>query len=113
VVSAAGLADFDDGLGESDPYVEVECNGRRARTSVVDGELDPVWGDRFALPCGAGAPLDVTVWDSDAMSDERIAVTTTTIPNVAVEQTLEWTVPLGAEATSHVVLRAQGAALAP
>lgn len=75
VVSGKGLPDTDSGPGVTDPYVIVEYAGQRWETSVIDGSLDPVWGDSFILDVVPGGILTLTLMDEDAFtSDHKIGV---------------------------------------
>jgi hypothetical protein len=109
VVSARALPDLDPGPGDSDPYVEVRIDGQRHRTTVIEGSLDPVWGDSFVLDIGAAPVLELMVRDEDGLSsDETIAVVSRVLDPIAVGHTLELELPLRDGAAGYVTLRLTG-----
>ena len=111
VVSARGLPDLDPGPGDSDPYVEVRIDGQRHRTTVIEGSLDPVWGDSFVLDIGSAPVLELLVRDEDGLSsDETIAVVSRVLEPLAVGHTLELEIPLRDGAAGYVTIRLTGLA---
>ncbi len=90
VVRGEGLPDTDAGPGETDPYVVLDYEGERFKTSVADGTLEPVWGDSFVLDVRPGAALGVTLMDRDAWSsDEKLGVVNDPLPPVHVGERVE------------------------
>lgn len=88
VVSAEGLPDKDDGPGETDAYVVLEYEGVEQRTSVVEGELNPKWGDSFVFAVVPGGTLQVSMMDEDGLgSDELIGVVSQPLPGVLEGET--------------------------
>lgn len=79
-----GIPDLDPGPGESDPYVVLEYEGERHRTSTAEGKADPVWGDTFILDLRPGSTLTVRLYDEDALtSDELLGTLAVELPAVA------------------------------
>jgi len=94
VESAAGLPDTDGGPGETDPYVIVDYDGQRFETGVVEGSLDPVWGDSFILDLRPGGVLTLSLMDEDAMaSDDKLGVVSLPLDPLAVGETRPLEVP--------------------
>ena len=88
VERATELPDLDSGPGETDPYVALDYEGQRHRTSVVEGELNPVWGDTFIFDVRPGGVLSVRLMDEDSMSsDEQIGTQSQVLPDLAVGET--------------------------
>lgn len=88
VERAAGLPDLDTGPGETDPYVELDYEGQRHRTSVVEGSLAPTWGDTFIFDTRPGGVLVVKLVDEDSLSsDEQIGTVSQVMPELAVGET--------------------------
>lgn len=85
VERATGLPDLDSGPGETDPYVMLDYEGQRFRTSVVEGDLDPVWGDTFILDVRPGGVLTVKLMDEDSLSsDEQIGTQSQVLPDLQI-----------------------------
>jgi len=85
VERATGLPDLDSGPGETDPYVALDYEGQRFKTSVVEGELEPVWGDTFIMDVRPGGVLIVKLMDEDSLSsDEQIGTQSQVLPDLAV-----------------------------
>jgi hypothetical protein len=85
VESGKGLPDLDSGPGETDPYVILEYEGQRHRTSVVEGDLEPIWGDTFIFDVTPGGVLVVKLMDEDALSsDELIGTISMPLPAIRV-----------------------------
>ena len=88
VERASGLPDLDSGPGETDPYVALDYEGQRFRSSVVEGELDPVWGDTFIFDVRTGGVLVVKLMDEDSLSsDEQVGTQSQVLPDLQVGQT--------------------------
>ncbi len=88
VERATELPDLDTGPGETDPYVALDYEGQRHRTSVVEGELNPTWGDTFIIDVRPGGVLTVRLMDEDSMSsDEQIGTQSQVLPDLAVGET--------------------------
>jgi len=88
VERATGLPDLDSGPGETDPYVALDYEGQRYRTSVVEGALDPVWGDTFILDVRPGGVLVVKLMDEDSLSsDEQIGTQSQVLPDLRIGET--------------------------
>lgn len=88
VERATELPDLDTGPGETDPYVALDYEGQRHRTSVVEGELNPTWGDTFIIDVRPGGVLSVRLMDEDSMaSDEQIGTQSQVLPELAVGET--------------------------
>lgn len=89
VERAIGLQDHD-GPGVTDPYVMLEVEGNRARTSVVEGSLTPVWGDSFAFDIRADSILQLRLMDEDSLSsDELIGTVVVALPSLHVGESVE------------------------
>jgi hypothetical protein len=85
---AEGLPDLDEGPGETDPYVILEYEGQRHRSSVIEGSLAPVWGDTFILDVLPGGILTVKLMDEDSLSsDEQLGVVSKPLPSLKVGET--------------------------
>ena len=88
VERGVALPDLDSGPGETDPYVIIEYEGGRHRTSVVEGDLDPVWGDTFILDVRPGGVLVVKLMDEDSLSsDEQLGTLSQVLPDLMVGET--------------------------
>lgn len=88
VERGVGLPDLDSGPGETDPYVIVEYEGQRHRTSVIEGNLEPVWGDTFILDTRPGGVLVVRLMDEDSLSsDEQLGTLSEVLPELMVGET--------------------------
>lgn len=88
VERGTGLPDLDSGPGETDPYVIVEYEGQRHRTSVIEGNLEPVWGDTFILDTRPGGVLVVRLMDEDSLaSDEQLGTLSEVLPELMVGET--------------------------
>ncbi len=88
VERASGLPDLDSGPGETDPYVALDYEGQRFRSSVVEGEIDPVWGDTFIFDVRTGGVLVVKLMDEDSLSsDEQVGTQSQVLPDLQVGQT--------------------------
>jgi hypothetical protein len=85
VVDGKDLPDLDDGPGVTDAYVILEYDGARQKTSVNASQA-PKWGDSFVFEIRRGATLSVTVMDEDPLSDEKIGVTTVSLPKIRVAE---------------------------
>jgi hypothetical protein len=89
VERATGLQDHD-GPGVTDAYVMLEVEGNRARTSVVEGSLTPVWGDSFAFDVRAESVLQLRLMDEDSLaSDELIGTVVVPLPLLHVGESVE------------------------
>ncbi len=89
VEGATGLQDHD-GPGVTDPYVMLEVEGNRARTSVVEGSLTPVWGDSFAFDVRADSILQLRLMDEDSLSsDELIGTVVVPLPLLHVGESVQ------------------------
>jgi hypothetical protein len=109
VVSGTGLFDMDDGPGETDAYVELEYEGWRERTSVADGTLEPVWGDRFVIDVRRGGVLRVTLMDRDSLtSDEKMGVQSLVLQPIAPGATRELAVKFRGGDFGEITLRVTG-----
>jgi len=91
VVSGSKLYDADDGPGVIDPYVVIDHDGEKYKTSVVHGSQDPTWGDTFVMTVRKGDIISVTLMDRDGMlsSDEKLGVQAVTLPSLRVGETQE------------------------
>lgn len=88
VERATGLPDLDSGPGETDPYVALDYEGQRFKTSVVEGELEPIWGDTFIMDVRPGGVLIVRLMDEDSLSsDEQVGTQSQVLPDLAVGET--------------------------
>jgi len=74
VESGTGIPDMDFGPGVTDPYVIVEYDGRRWQTSIVEGSLEPVWGDTFVIDVRPGGVLTLTLMDDDFIGSDMLGV---------------------------------------
>lgn len=107
VESASGLPDMDAGPGVTDPYVILEYEGQRQRTSVIEGSLEPIWGDTFIFDVSPGGVLVVKLMDEDALSsDELIGTVSVPLPAVLVGEStpLELTFRKGEGGTLRMTL---------
>lgn len=107
VVDGAGLPDLDDGPGVTDAYVVIEYDGERHQTSVSSG-LDPTWGDSFAFDVQPGATLRVSLMDQDTLSDEKVGVTTLSVPTIRSGEQKMLDVPFGGGDNGKVRLKLLG-----
>lgn len=88
VESAVGLPDLDSGPGETDPYVILEVEGTRHKTSVVEGHLEPIWGDTFIFDVAPGVVLNIKLMDEDSLSsDELVGANSLELPTLMVGET--------------------------
>jgi len=88
VERGTGLPDLDSGPGVTDPYVIIDYEGQRHRTSVIEGSLEPVWGDTFILDTRPGGVLVVKLMDEDSLSsDEQLGTLSEVLPELMVGQT--------------------------
>lgn len=88
IESATGLPDTDSGPGVTDPYVVVEYDGQRFETGVVEGSLEPVWGDSFVFDARPGGILTVSMMDEDALaSDDKLGIISRTLDPLHVGET--------------------------
>jgi hypothetical protein len=109
VVSGRDLPDTDPGPGDTDPYVVLSLDGQRHRTTVIEGSLDPVWGDSFVLDVGPSPVLEVSLKDEDSLSsDETLGVVSQVLEPIAVGRTLELEIPFRGGAGGYVTLRLTG-----
>ena len=83
VESGKDLPDLDSGPGETDPYVILEYEGQRHRTSVVEGDLEPIWGDTFIFDTTPAGVLVIKLMDEDALSSDEL-VGTISLPLPAI-----------------------------
>lgn len=84
VIGATGLPDLDDGPGVTDPYVKLEYEGQRLKTSIAEGNLEPTWGDSFLIDIKPGAIMQTHLMDHDSLgSDETLGVLSIELPKVA------------------------------
>lgn len=107
VERAHGLPDLDVGPGETDPYVIVDYEGQRHRSSVVEGSLEPVWGDTFVIDVRPGGVLMVKLMDEDSLSsDEQIGTVSQVLPDLRVGEstTLTFTFRNGEGGTLELTL---------
>ncbi|MFT7579650.1 MAG: hypothetical protein ACI9MR_001316 [Myxococcota bacterium] len=94
VESASGLPDEDDGPGVTDPYVIVEYEGQHFRTSVIEGEQEPTWGDSFVLQVIPGGVLQLSLMDEDALgSDHTMGVVSQALADIGEGETVKLSVP--------------------
>ena len=70
--------------GDTDPYVIVEYEGARHKTSQVQGSSEPTWGDSFVLDVREGGMLSLTLMDAEVTSDQKIGVAAAPLPPVTV-----------------------------
>lgn len=88
VESATGLPDLDAGPGETDPYVILEVEGTRHKTSVVEGNLEPIWGDTFIFDVAPGVVLNIKLMDEDSLSsDELVGANSLELPSLMIGET--------------------------
>lgn len=88
VESGTGLPDLDAGPGETDPYVILEVEGQRHKTSVVEGNLEPIWGDTFIFDVAPGVVLNIKLMDEDSLSsDELVGANSLELPSLMVGET--------------------------
>lgn len=96
VESGTALPDLDAGPGESDPYVILEIEGQRQRSSVVEGNLEPIWGDTFVFDIGPSGVLVVTLMDEDSLSsDEAFGTMSQPLPTLMVGESTTMDIPFG------------------
>lgn len=88
VESGTGLPDLDAGPGETDPYVILEVEGTRHKTSVVEGNLEPIWGDTFIFDVAPGVVLNIKLMDEDSLSsDELVGANSLELPSLMIGET--------------------------
>eukprot|EP01012_Entosiphon_sulcatum_P064141 TRINITY_DN92919_c0_g1_i1.p2 TRINITY_DN92919_c0_g1~~TRINITY_DN92919_c0_g1_i1.p2 ORF type:complete len:135 (-),score=38.27 TRINITY_DN92919_c0_g1_i1:57-437(-) len=66
----------EDKIGKSDPYIELEVDGQKQKTSVKQDDLSPTWNEEFTF-ANIHHPdhkkLELTVYDQDDMRrDEKL-----------------------------------------
>ncbi|XP_066944947.1 myoferlin-like isoform X4 [Macrobrachium rosenbergii] len=71
VVSASSLQNLET-LGKSDPYVTINFQGEKKKTTVKDGTLDPVWDETLKWELGIKAPRSDECIDIEVKDYERI-----------------------------------------
>jgi hypothetical protein len=88
VERGTGLPDLDVGPGTTDPYLVLEYEGQRYRTSVIEGDLEPVWGDTFIFDVRPGGVLVAKLMDEDSLaSDEQLGTLSETLPDLRIGET--------------------------
>jgi len=73
--------------GKSDPYCKIFYNGKKSKTKIMQGTIDPVWNHTVTLPKGVySTDFTVEVWDHDtfSLSDDFLGI-------VVVEPSLDLT----------------------
>ncbi|KAG7224977.1 hypothetical protein INR49_014894 [Caranx melampygus] len=55
-----------DGLGRPDPYVKVTIGEKTNRTSTIDDDSNPVWGETFKVRSASSNLLEIEVWEEDS-----------------------------------------------
>ena len=68
------------GAGDSDPYLKVVAydinrNSRTKKTSTDQGDEDPEWYETLDFGVGMWTRFEVSVWDADVGSDDRLSST--------------------------------------
>ncbi|XP_064115112.1 myoferlin-like [Macrobrachium nipponense] len=76
VVSASSLQNLET-LGKSDPYVTINFQGEKKKTTVKDGTLDPVWDETLRWELGTKPPrsdgcIDIEVKDYERIGRNRL-----------------------------------------
>gem|GEM_PF-1622703 len=109
VVSARDLPDLDSGPGVTDPYVLLQVDGQRHRTTTIEGSQSPVWGDSFILDVGPSPVLELTLKDEDTLSsDETLGVVSKVLDPIPVGTTVELEIPFREGAGGYVTIRLTG-----
>lgn len=58
-------------IGTSDPYVKLQHGKYKARSSVVNRNLNPVWNEKFVFQVkDLSLPLVIRVYDHDTFSSD-------------------------------------------
>lgn len=84
------LYDSDTGPGETDAYVVLDYEGHRFESSVVEGELNPVWGDSFVFDVRPGGVLTVSLLDEDTLaSDDKLGIVSQPIEPLSIGESQE------------------------
>lgn len=84
------LYDSDSGPGETDAYVVLDYEGHRFESSVVEGELNPVWGDSFVFDVRPGGVLTVSLLDEDTLaSDDKLGIVSQPIEALSIGESQE------------------------
>lgn len=111
IVSARDLPDLDPGPGVTDPYVLVQIDGQRQRTTVIEGSLNPVWGDSFIIEIGPSPVLELTLRDEDGLSsDETIGIVSRVLDPIVVGRSIEYEIPFRDGAGGYLTIRMTGLA---
>ena len=66
-------------FGESDPFVEVEFQGRKEKTEVIDNNLNPEWNARLKfdlgdVPLSPGDSIILRVMDHEKVGRNRLLI---------------------------------------
>jgi Ca2+-dependent lipid-binding protein len=68
----------------------LEVEGQRARTSVVEGSLAPVWGDSFAFDIRPDSVLQLRLMDEDSLaSDALVGTVVVPLPPLHVGESVQ------------------------
>lgn len=104
VVQAQGIADMDFAFaGDTDPYVVVEVGGKWQQTSIIQGNLNPVWNEDFEFQVSSPESQQVNflLWDDDVGQDTLVASCSVNLNTLVEGETRGWVLPwvrLGKEA---------------
>eukprot|EP01064_Diplonema_japonicum_P030206 TRINITY_DN506_c4_g1_i1.p1 TRINITY_DN506_c4_g1~~TRINITY_DN506_c4_g1_i1.p1 ORF type:complete len:318 (+),score=69.82 TRINITY_DN506_c4_g1_i1:47-1000(+) len=73
IVGCRNLANTET-FGTSDPYVVVSCEGKKYKTTVKDGQLNPEWNEKFTFMIADenSSRLEMEVWDSNTIKDSQM-----------------------------------------
>eukprot|EP01063_Lacrimia_lanifica_P036170 TRINITY_DN7108_c0_g2_i1.p1 TRINITY_DN7108_c0_g2~~TRINITY_DN7108_c0_g2_i1.p1 ORF type:complete len:1404 (+),score=410.65 TRINITY_DN7108_c0_g2_i1:58-4269(+) len=91
VIRAIDLVDAD-GIGESDPYVEVAFPGRDVvKSTAIDGTLRPTWDYQCSteLKGNPNLVVPITVFDKDPMSSDFLGYTELRVTPTLLHKALE------------------------
>jgi len=67
-----------DSNGKSDPYLKIKT--LNLKSQIIKKNLNPIWDYSFQTSCST--PLDIEVWDHDALSDDFMGEVVLNLPQL-------------------------------